>query len=97
MPTVAHMANGIQNLSSWLLELHQTFLAHQLRAFGIANNESAKAMQKYYEDRIKLSEQLFNNFKLEGTTEDGHAFVFSHQEPGYQEKTIIDGAETFLD
>jgi hypothetical protein len=44
------------------------------------------AMRNNYNEKLKLTEQIFNNWKVEGTMEDGKTFTFTHKEPGYQEE-----------
>ncbi len=90
----------LQNLSSWFNELHLHKL--QKRVSELADKvgckpEVVKALLEHQEQDLKLSEQLFNNYRVEGVTEDGHKFEFTHQDPGYKELTLVDGVPTYIE
>ncbi len=94
----------LQNLGQWFYELHCYYLSHKLDRMVsnaakdcIYNDAMKKALIEAAEQDLVLSEQLFNNYKVEGVTEDGHKFEFSHQDPGYKEKTLVDGVETYIE
>lgn len=89
----------LQNLSSWFNKLHLHYLEESCNSVAseYANEETKKAVCEHVEQDLKLSEQLFNNWKVEGATDDGHKFEFVHQEPGYKEKTLVDGVETYIE
>jgi hypothetical protein len=82
---------SIQNLSSWLHELHEHYLDRRMETWDILNDVERQFMKATIERDIKLSKQLFNNHSIQGITDDGHSFEFNHQEPGYKETMIIDG------
>lgn len=82
----------LQNLGQWLYQLHLRFLEKQmddhLRLSKSKTKQDklvAEAIIKHNEDDMRLSEQLFNNYKIEGTMADGKTFTFTHNEPGYKE------------
>lgn len=87
----------LQNLGSWLNHLHLHYLSERVEHIYRSSPEMQKAMREHVEQDLKLSEQLFNNYKVSGTTEDGHTFTFTHQDPGYKERTIVDGKETYIE
>lgn len=49
------------------------------------DNEARKAILRTCDEEITLSEQIFNDYQVEGLLDSGDAFVFNHTEPGYQE------------
>jgi hypothetical protein len=82
----------LQNLGQWFYELHLRFLEqscdNQVRLDRAKTKQDtliAEAIIKHNDEQIKLSEQLFNNYKIEGTMSDGKSFTFTHTEPGYKE------------
>ena len=77
----------LQNLSSLVYELHKKVLSDRVNSFSYPCSEDMKiAMRNNYNEKLKLTEQIFNNWKVEGTMEDGKTFTFTHKEPGYQEE-----------
>jgi hypothetical protein len=91
--TVEDLRGSLQNLSSYIYNLHLDNLQRTLKAMADknANPIVKEAMIKAYTQDQEVSEGLFNNYTVEGTTEDGHKFESNHQEPGYKETMIIDG------
>src|SRR5579862_6890295 len=88
--TVDDIKDGLQNLSFWLNELH---LAQHRRLFDtldIDGSPMQEEIKKAIKEDLNLSKQLFNDYYVEGITEDGHNFTFSHREPGYIERLFID-------
>lgn len=91
----------ISNISSWLYELNLLYGDKKLKVFTTSvpskTPEEEKlwrdALHKIADDDLKLSSQLFHNFHIEGVTEDGHSFSFTHKEPGYKEQFLIDGID----
>lgn len=47
--------------------------------------EVYNAMERVYEEKIAICDQIFNNWRVEGETDNGKKFIFTHQEPGYKE------------
>lgn len=88
----------LQNLGSWLNKLHLTQLEHKCDTLCIKGLPPGlkEACLRVCDESISLSKQLFNNYKVEGVTEDNHTFVFTHQDPGYKETTLIDGVKTYI-
>jgi len=86
----------LQNFGSWLNELHLTYLDKIMDSHGKPHADPAwqKAILDHNEADAAVSKQLFDNYRIEGTTDDGHTFDFTHQEPGYKERMLIDGIET---
>jgi len=82
----------LQNLGQWFHHLHLHFLEKavddQVRLNKAKTDQDrliAESIIKHNDDDIRLSEQLFNNYKIEGTMTDGKTFTFTHSEPGYKE------------
>lgn len=96
VPSIKELKGGLQNLGSWLNELHLTYLEKITNSMGKPHPDPAwqEAILAHNQADAKVSEQLFNNYRIEGVTDDGHAFDFTHQEPGYKERMLIDGVET---
>lgn len=91
-----HLRGSLQNLSSFFRELH---LSNQDKLTDVMfrtdlGDKTKKASIKICKANCATSAQLFNNYKVEGVTDDGHTFVTTHQEPGYRETMLIDGKET---
>jgi len=81
----------LQNIGSWLHALHTHYLDQRLEIeFSQADEATKKAMRKHAAQDIKLSEQLFRHYQVEGIAENGQKFTFLHEEPGYKEQIIID-------
>jgi hypothetical protein len=91
----------LQNLGNWFYNLHLYYLHENIRLIAASSKNIdkrwVKAVSEHHEENESLSEQLFYNYRVEGTTEDGHEFVFTHQDPGYKEKTLVDGKETHIE
>lgn len=81
------VAAVVQNLSSWLNTMHGHFLEQKFDAMVRYKDNPVmlKAVLEHIDDDIKLAKQLFDNFKVEATMENGKTFTFTHKEPGYQE------------
>jgi hypothetical protein len=86
---------ALQNIGMWFnkFHTHQLEKISELYAHPHEDPDVQKCLLEMYEKRVKLSEQWFNNYKVEGTTDDGHAFVFTHKEPNYDESLTVDGQE----
>lgn len=81
----------LMNLGQWLYQLHLHFLEHRVQSLGNAyeqklSPEMIEAIKKHDAEQLKLSEQLFNNYTVEGVMTDGTKFTFTHKEPGYKEE-----------
>lgn len=85
------LSESLQELGCWLHELHLHNLTSRIDStFRNKDNKiMLEAADRHYKENIRLSEQIFNNYKVEGTMEDGKSFVFTHKEPGYKESIII--------
>lgn len=94
--SIAQLRGSLQNLSSFFHELHCLCLDKKTGAMAnqTLDPKLKEAVLQHYDYDIAISEQLFNNYRVQGTTEDGHKFDSTHQEPGYKETMIIDGVET---
>ena len=90
------LRGSLQNLGSFFHELHLTNSEKILNT--LANPDPEPLMQEALLEANRVdalvSAQLFNNYRVQGKTEDGHVFDFTHQEPGYKEEMIIDGQVT---
>lgn len=82
----------LQNLGQWFYELHLRFLEKQIdNQMRLSQSKTkqdkliAEAIIKHNTDDLRLAEQLFNNYKIEGIMADGNTFTFTHNDPGYQE------------
>lgn len=94
----------LQNLGMWLDKLNCHYLSNKFdrlvanaAADCVYNDAMKKALLEHDDQDIKLSGQLFNNYKVEGVTDDGHKFKFTHKGPGYKERTFVDGVEVELE
>ena len=94
----------LQNLGQWFYELHLHYLTKRIddlyrvtKEDSIYDGEDRKAIMEDAEQNLKLSEQLFHNYKIEGITDDGHTFQFTHQGPVYKEETLVDGVKTYIE
>lgn len=76
------------NLSAWLNTMTGHFLEQKCDAMirHKASPEMLKEIIRHLDEDIALAKQLFNNYKVEGTMEDGNKFTFTHTEPGYKEE-----------
>jgi hypothetical protein len=82
-------------LGSLFHELHVAQLEKKLKLMGrLPEDEATKeALLEHMDQDIELTEQLFHDWCVSGTTDDGHTVQFQHKEPGYQERLQIDGEE----
>lgn len=94
----------LQNLGQWFYKLHCHYLSQKFDdLFRITNKDCTyndamkKAIMEHAEENLKLSGQMFNNYQVEGLTEDGHTFKFTHTDPGYNEATLVDGTSTYIE
>ncbi len=90
---VSQIAGALQNLGSLFHELH---LYHLTKISEVmANKHLTDVMREHllasYNADANVSEQFFDNYRIQGTTDDGHTFDFTHKEPGYEEKMMVDG------
>lgn len=86
------LRGSLQNLSSLFHELH----LHQLQKITDSmcykgEEVMKKTLIRCSEEDAAITEQLFHNYTVSGTTDDGHTFETNHKEPGYQETMKIDG------
>jgi len=80
----------LQNLGSWIHALHLKYLDNRIEAQLYKGDPATKkAHIMHAEQDAKLSAQIFNNYTVEGTTENGQHFKFTHQEPGYKEELKV--------
>jgi hypothetical protein len=86
----------LQNLSSWFNNLHLHFLEQRCSNMsrGHLNEATKKALDTHIKEELKLSEQLFNNYTVEGECTDGSKFTFTHKDPGYRETMTWQGEPT---
>ncbi len=83
------------NLSCWLGEVLRTSREQHVEFLFRAaqeaySDEMKKSCLKIYADDIKIGTQIFDNYKVTGTMEDGKLFEFTHKEPGYVESLAIE-------
>lgn len=90
IPDVQSIPGSIQNLTSLFHELHIEQLEKKCNAHTVKDEVMREALIEHCKQDIAVTKQLFNNITISGTTDNGHTFVFNHQEPGYKETTIID-------
>ena len=88
--TLKNLRGCLQNLSAFFHELHCHHLEKICKAHT-RDSETRDILLKIYEADAAVSKQLFDNYTVEGVTDDGHDFVSNHQEPGYKEIMKIDG------
>lgn len=82
----------LMNIGMFFQKLENTASEDLIESFDPNLTDAVKkALKEIAEHDIKVAKSIFNDYRLEGTTDDGHTFVFTHKEPGYEEKTIIDG------
>ena len=87
----------IQNISDLIYHGPKNYLHEEIMdCLTGEKTETKNLMYVYYKKLQDLTDQIFNNFKIKGVTEDGHIFCFTHQEPGYVEETLIDGEPVYL-
>jgi hypothetical protein len=87
------LSGSIQNLGSFFANLKgyyldQSFLWASKREEETEYSPSSEQMVTHYREQADLAEQIFDNYKLEGTLQDGTEFVFTHKEPGYHEELL---------
>jgi len=100
IPRIGLIPVCLMNLGQWFHELHLHHLHKKFDFLAEKNSHSpevVKAIRQHNDQNLMLSEQLFHNYKVEGTTIDGHTFEFTHKEPGYREVTKVDGSEIYID
>lgn len=93
--TIEDLRGSLQNLSSFIHNLHLDNLSRTMNAMANRKDDPVTrewTIKAYTQDQ-EVSEGIFNNYRVEGVTEDGHKFVSTHQEPGYKETMTIDGKE----
>src|ERR1017187_1227375 len=74
---------GLDRLNQWFYDFHLMELQRLTKAYGITNDEVKRTLIKKYEENILLSEQLFDNYTMQGNTTDNYEFKFNHQELPY--------------
>lgn len=91
---VSDIRYGLQELSSIFQDLHTAQLTKisNIMCSHLDPKSQEFAIQQR-EQIVKITAQLFNNYRVQGTTTDGHTFDFLHQDPGYKERMLIDGLE----
>lgn len=86
------LRGSLQNLSSLFHELHLHQLQKLTESMCYKGEEVMKqALISCNEQDLAITEQLFHNYTVSGTTDDGHTFESNHQQPGYKETMKIDG------
>lgn len=81
--SVNDLAGSLENLSSFFAELHSSNLEKLTDAMSrkdLAPEMQAALIEQYKYD-VAISKQLFDNYRVIGTTEDGHNFDTAHK-PG---------------
>jgi hypothetical protein len=71
----------VENLNHWIATLEKHFLAQKVETMFDHKDDPKrlKAMLKNIDDDLKLAKQIFNNFSIKGTMENGEKFTFSSQ------------------
>lgn len=95
---LADLKSVVSGIGSLLAEL-QTQTAHQqLKIYADKNwtPEEKALLIKRTGEKIKICNQIFDNYKLEGFLPTGENFKFTHQETGYKETAEINGEEVVL-
>ena len=86
----------LQNLGTWLGGLQGLSLQRILRV--TADSQLDKLTRQLlidaHEQDVTLAKRIFDNYSVEGTTQDGHHFCFNHREPGYEEYLLIEPVTT---
>jgi len=85
---LSDLRGSLQNISSMIHNLHLSYLDKLRHAYVVEDLVMREALIKHYEADIGVTEQLFNNYIIEGRTEDGHDFISVHKEV-----MMIDGVE----
>lgn len=96
--TLKELKGCLQNLSDWLHELHCVHLQKITSSMAHPHPEPffQAAILAHNEADAAVSAQLFDNYRVVGTTDDGHTFDCHHTKP-YTEVNIIDGKEMYLE
>lgn len=77
----------LQNLALLFQELQTNPIKDKLDILASDREQGLKdALIEHKDEEIKIFSKLFDNWKVEGTMEDGKSFVFAHADPGYKEK-----------
>lgn len=85
------LSRTLQNLGLWLSRLHLYNLSYKVESICDRTNDplTKQYIRERNEENIHLSEQLFHDYKVEGSLDNGDTFTFTHSEPGYKENLTI--------
>lgn len=88
----------VSGIGSLLAELQTQTAYQQLKIYADKNwtPEEKTLLIKRAEEKIKICNQIFDNYKLESVLPTGENFKFTHQEPGYKETAEINGEKVVL-
>jgi len=95
MPNEDSIRGALSNLGSLFHELHIAQLEKKCQLMSRLPEDEAtrEALLEHMNQDIDLTGQLFNDWQVIGTTDDGHTVQFNHKEPGYKERLLVDGEE----
>ena len=80
----------IQNLTFLLQKLQSDVPMRKIEILSSDHDDKMKkALMKHCDEDGKILSQMFDNFTVEGTMEDGKKFTFTHIEPGYEESLVF--------
>jgi hypothetical protein len=88
--TKEDLRGSLQNLGIFLGKLHTYNLTLVTKTLLDKSEHREYLIERAQQDS-KVSDQIFNNYTVAGTTDDGHNFYFTHKEPGYVEQMVING------
>lgn len=81
------VAEALMNVGMLLAKLQQDIPMRKLKILSSKHDDELKdALIKNIEIDEKFVEQIFNDYKIEGTLKNGKSFIFTHKEPGYKEE-----------
>jgi len=94
----------LENLVGWFYKLHTHYLNQKFDDLFTTtapdctyNDAMKKAIMDNVEQDLTLSKQLFNNYKIEGVTDDGHTFEVSRNDSGFIEGILVNGVKTYIE
>ena len=85
-------------LQKWQCDIMFNRLKDEGRIEKLRSEEGedvAGMFRKMSDDKVVIADQIFNNLQLSGEIE-GKPFVFSHKEPGYDERFTYDDTVQYL-
>jgi hypothetical protein len=81
----------LENIGFLLQRLQQEIPLRKMRLLSSKLKMSdtiEKSLEEAIEDDEKIVKQIFHNYQIDGVTNKGEKFTFTHIEPGYKETLI---------